>query len=85
MYKLFKFWLEDGQWHTHRYYDYYIAKDVEEVRSNSKAYKKLEMRQAAFGGDVIIIEEKNGIDVSCENLKDFDIVFIKKERTNDNT
>ena len=74
-YKIFKVTYNDGGWHSGELpHFYYIARDEEEVRANSKKYLDFKERQDAFGGDIWLYEV-NGFDYmrDWENLKDFTV------------
>lgn len=74
-YKIFRVSYNDGGWHSGDLpHFYYIARDEEEVRANSKNYAEFKERQEAFGGDIWMHEFK-GVDFPSEweNLKDFNV------------
>jgi hypothetical protein len=82
MYKIFEITYNDGGWHTGPLpHFFYIAKNKDEVKANSKKYRRFLDSQQMRGGD-IWISEVNGLEKSLyfENLDDFDVsVSVRKK------
>lgn len=81
MYKIYKCWYNDGDWHSGPLPTfYYIAESEEEVKQNSKRYQDFLESQKISGGD-IWISETDGLpyDFEFENRGDFEIsVSVRK-------
>lgn len=78
--KIFKVTYNDGGWHSGELpHFYYIARNEEDLITNSKRYADFVERRESRGGD-IWIHEFNGIDYPSdwENLKDFEIYLSVK-------
>ena len=81
MYKIYKCWYNDGDWHSGPLPTfYYIAKSEEEVKQNSRRYQDFLEKQKNRGGD-IWIGETDGLpyDFEFENRGDFDITVSVRE------
>ena len=81
-YKIYKITYNDGDWHSGPLpYFFYIAKNKEEIITNSRKYKEFENWHKHGGGD-IWIHEYNGIGspYDWENLDDFEITISVKEK-----
>lgn len=77
-YKIFKITYNDGNWHCGDLpHFYYIAKNEEEVITNSKKYAEFLNRQKELGGS-IWISEYNGIQSTFEweNIDYFDVMMV---------
>lgn len=82
MYKIFKVTYNDGGWHSGGLpHFFYIAKNKEEVISNSKQYQDYLNLKQRRGGDIWVWEESDLINTRyCENSTEFDItVSITKK------
>lgn len=82
-YKIFRITYNDGGWHSGDLpHFYYIARNKEEIRINSKRYADFKERQNYSNGDIWISEVEGVVFPSeYENLNDFNvsITVIPKE------
>ena len=81
MYKIFEITYNDGGWHSGDLpHFFYIAKNKEDVVSNSQKYKKFLERKKLYGGDIRVHEVSGVLQESYfENLDDFNVeINIKK-------
>ena len=78
--KIFKVTYNDGGWHCGELpHFYYIARNEEELKANSKKYAEFVERKERSHGD-IWIHDFDGIDypVEWENLNDFEVCLSVK-------
>ena len=85
MNKIFKITYNDGGWHTGGLpYFFYIAKNKEEVITNSKQYQNFSEMCKFSKGDIWIDEvnlaEDTSFKIAFENLTDFNIEISIKEK-----
>ena len=81
MYKLFEITYNSGQYSEGLPKAYYIAQNEEEVMANSERYKEFIKKKEFFGGEIWITEvDLDSQDYCFENLMDFNINFIRKEK-----
>ena len=81
MYKIYKCWYNDGDWHSGPLPTfYYIAESEEEVRQNSKRYAEFVGSKEKRGGDIWISEtDALPYDFEFENRGGFEItVSVRK-------
>ena len=84
MYKFYEIYYNDDNWHTFSRPEYYIAKNEEEVKNNSDAYKKLLKRKEERGGELYIfghpLDFKELHLAFLENGEKFNITINIKEK-----
>ena len=81
MYKIYKCWYNDGDWHSGPLPTfYYIAESEEEVKQNSKCYQSFLESQKNRGGDIWINEtDALPYGFEFENRQGFEIsVSVRK-------
>lgn len=81
MYKIYKCWYNDGDWHSGPLPTfYYIAESEEEVKQNSKRFQDFLKSKEKRGGDIWISEtDALPYDFEFENRGDFEItVSVRK-------
>lgn len=78
--KLYRIVYNDGGWHSGGTPDsFFIAKNKDEVKEKSRAYKDFcEMRESC-GGDLYIYEITNLFHIGVENGSDFEFNIKKRE------